>query len=50
MSTPEAEHYRLVELPYQADPLPRLRLVRDLGHSVLLDSAAGIERFGKSVV
>ncbi|MFT6466533.1 aminodeoxychorismate synthase component I [Halopseudomonas laoshanensis] len=47
MSTPEAEHYRLVELPYQADPLPRLRLVRDLGHSVLLDSAAGIERFAR---
>ena len=47
MSTPQAACYRLVELAYQADPLPRLRLLRDLGHPVLLDSAAGIERFAR---
>lgn len=47
MSTPQAACYRLVELAYQADPLPRLRLLRDLGQPVLLDSAAGIERFAR---
>lgn len=47
MSTPDAGCYRLVELTYQADPLPRLRLLRNLGHSILLDSAAGIERFAR---
>ncbi|MFO7704268.1 MAG: aminodeoxychorismate synthase component I [Halopseudomonas sp.] len=47
MNTPQAARYRLVELAYQADPLPRLRLVRDLGSPVLLDSAAGTERFAR---
>ena len=32
--------YMLTELPYAADPLPRLDSVRSLGHPVLLDSAA----------
>jgi para-aminobenzoate synthetase component I len=33
--------YRLTELPYSADPLPRLAAVRALGLPVLLDSASG---------
>lgn len=32
--------YRLTELPYSADPLPRLASLRELGQPVLLDSAA----------
>lgn len=32
--------YRLTPLPWQADPLPGLLAIRDLGHPVLLDSAA----------
>ena len=32
--------YRLTELPWQADPLPGLLAIRDMGHPVLLDSAA----------
>ena len=33
-------HYRITELPWQADPLPGLLAIRDMGHPVLLDSAA----------
>ncbi len=33
-------HYRVTALPWQADPLPALISVRELGHPVLLDSAA----------
>ena len=32
--------YRITELPWQADPLPGLFAIRELGHPVLLDSAA----------
>src|SRR5690606_23466077 len=32
--------YRLTPLPWPADPLPGLLAIRDLGHPVLLDSAA----------
>lgn len=38
---PAPRCYRLTELPYSADPLPRLAAVRDLGLPVLLDSASG---------
>jgi len=37
---PARPSYRLTELPYSADPLPRLAAVRELGLPVLLDSAA----------
>ncbi len=39
--------YLLTELPYQDDPIPRLNALRVLGQPVLLDSAAGIERFAR---
>lgn len=39
--------YLLTELPYQGDPIPRLNALRVLGKPVLLDSAAGIERFAR---
>ncbi|MBL4834816.1 MAG: aminodeoxychorismate synthase component I [Pseudomonas sp.] len=39
--------YQLTEVPYQADPVPRLAALRLLGQPVLLDSAAGIERFAR---
>ena len=32
--------YRITELPWQADPLPGLFAIRELGHPVLLQSAA----------
>jgi para-aminobenzoate synthetase component I len=35
--------YRLSELPYTADPLPRLASVRELGLPVLLDSAGATQ-------
>ncbi|WP_339648441.1 aminodeoxychorismate synthase component I [Halopseudomonas pelagia] len=47
MSSSEAPCYRLVSLPYQADPVVRLRLLRGLGNPVLLDSAAGTPRFAR---
>src|SRR5690554_6832744 len=39
--------YRLTELPWQADPLPGLFAIRELGHPVLLDSAASGDRQGR---
>lgn len=39
--------YLLTELPYQGDPIPRLNALRVLGQPVLLDSAAGTERFAR---
>jgi para-aminobenzoate synthetase component 1 len=47
MTVPTLGCYQLTELPYQADPLPRLTASRSLGHPVLLDSAAGLERFAR---
>lgn len=47
MTTPATGCYQLTELPYQADPVSRLAALRTLGHPVLLDSAAGIERFAR---
>lgn len=47
MSSAPAPCYRLDELPYEADPLPRLSRLRHLGYPILLDSAAGIERFAR---
>ena len=39
--------YHLTELPWQADPLPGLLAVRQLGHPVLLDSAASSDPRGR---
>ena len=39
--------YRVTALPWQADPLPALSAVRELGHPVLLDSAAGSGSLGR---
>ena len=39
--------YRITELPWQADPLPGLLALRDLGHPVLLDSAASSDPLGQ---
>ena len=47
MTAPDSGCYQLTELPYQADPVPRLAALRALGQPVLLDSAAGIERFAR---
>ncbi|GGD09951.1 aminodeoxychorismate synthase component I [Halopseudomonas salina] len=47
MTAQEQGCYLLTELPYQGDPIPRLNAVRVLGQPVLLDSAAGIERFAR---
>ena len=40
-------HYRITELPWQADPLPGLLAIRDMGHPVLLDSAASNDPRGR---
>ena len=40
-------HYRITELPWQPDPLPGLLAIRDMGHPVLLDSAASGDRHGR---
>ncbi|WP_373187139.1 aminodeoxychorismate synthase component I [Halopseudomonas sp.] len=47
MTAPDTGCYQLTELPYQADPVPRLATLRALGQPVLLDSAAGIQRFAR---
>ncbi len=39
--------YQITELPWQADPLPGLFAIRDLGHPVLLDSAASGDPLGR---
>lgn len=39
--------YALTELPYASDPTPRLAALRELGHPVLLDSAATGSAFGR---
>lgn len=40
-------HYRVSALPWQADPLAALSAVRELGHPVLLDSAASDSPLGR---
>lgn len=47
MNSQQAPCYRLVSLPYQADPVTRLQGLRSLGNPVLLDSAAGTLRFAR---
>ena len=44
---PAVQLYQLIELAYQSDPIPRLSRLRQLGHPVLLDSAAGTARFAR---
>lgn len=39
--------YRITQLPWQADPLPGLLAIRDMGHPVLLDSAASNDPRGR---
>jgi len=39
--------YQITELPWQADPLPGLFAIRDMGHPVLLDSAASGDPLGR---
>ncbi|HBT56771.1 aminodeoxychorismate synthase component I [Halopseudomonas aestusnigri] len=45
--TGDTPAYRLHELPYQADPIPRLESVRALGAPVLLDSADRRNQLGR---
>ncbi|OWL90147.1 aminodeoxychorismate synthase component I [Halopseudomonas aestusnigri] len=45
--TGDTPAYRLHELPYQADPTPRLESVRALGAPVLLDSADRRNQLGR---
>ena len=45
--TGDTPAYRLHELPYQADPIPRLESVRALGAPVLLDSADQRNQLGR---
>lgn len=45
--TGDTPAYRLHELPYQADPIPRLEAVRALGAPVLLDSADRRNQLGR---
>ncbi|PKM05440.1 MAG: aminodeoxychorismate synthase, component I [Gammaproteobacteria bacterium HGW-Gammaproteobacteria-6] len=44
---PAVQPYQLIQLAYQSDPIPRLSRLRQLGHPVLLDSAAGTARFAR---
>ncbi|MFA5677692.1 MAG: aminodeoxychorismate synthase component I [Pseudomonas sp.] len=39
--------YRITELPWQADPLPGLLAIREMGHPVLLDSASSTNDLGR---
>ena len=45
--TGDTPEYRLHELPYQANPIPRLEAVRALGAPVLLDSADRRNQLGR---